>query len=45
LKDELIQAQRLAIDEDGAVLVWAGETEAVPTTNQSTSPEHQTWGV
>jgi class 3 adenylate cyclase len=27
LKAELIQAQRLAIDEDGAVLVWTGETE------------------
>jgi class 3 adenylate cyclase len=25
LKDELIKAQRLAVDEDGAVLVWVGE--------------------
>jgi class 3 adenylate cyclase len=28
LKAELIQAQRLAIDEDGAVLVWTGEQES-----------------
>ena len=25
LKAEIIQAQRLAVDEDGAVLVWTGE--------------------
>jgi len=28
LKDELIDAQRVAIDEDGKVLVWIGEAEA-----------------
>ena len=27
LKDELIEGQRLAIDEDGRVLVWTGERE------------------
>src|SRR5713226_1955462 len=27
LKDELIDAQRVAIDEDGKVLVWLGEGE------------------
>lgn len=27
LKVEIIQAKRLAIDEDGVVMVWAGETE------------------
>jgi class 3 adenylate cyclase len=27
LKEEIIKARRLAIDEDGAVLVWTGETE------------------
>ncbi len=32
LKDELIKAQRLAIDEDGSVLVWTGETEVAPAT-------------
>jgi class 3 adenylate cyclase len=26
LKDELISAQRMAVDEDGKVLVWVGET-------------------
>src|SRR5262245_49747988 len=26
LKEEIIKARRLAIDEDGAVLVWTGET-------------------
>ena len=26
LKDELINAQRVAVDEDGRVLVWAGDT-------------------
>jgi len=33
LKAELIQGQRLAVDEDGAVLVWTGHTtsEAAPT--------------
>jgi hypothetical protein len=30
LKDELIYGQRLATDEDGRVLVWAGEAEAPP---------------
>ena len=30
LKDELIKAQRLAVDEDGAVLVWVGEPAPVP---------------
>ena len=28
VKAELIQAQRLAIDEDGAVLIWTGEKES-----------------
>ena len=30
LKDELIEAQRLAVDERGRVLVWVGDTEARP---------------
>ena len=30
LKDELIEAQRLATDERGRVLVWIGATEAQP---------------
>ena len=31
LKTELIQAQRLALDEDGMVLVWTGPTATPPT--------------
>src|SRR5215472_1177230 len=30
LKDELIDAQRLASDEDGKVLVWMGDTAPTP---------------
>ena len=30
LKDELIYARRLAVDEDGRVLVWTGDTTSVP---------------
>jgi len=30
LKDELIYAKRLAVDEDGRVLVWTGETPSAP---------------
>ncbi len=29
LKDELIYGQRLAVDEDGRVLVWTGDTGSV----------------
>jgi class 3 adenylate cyclase len=32
LKDELIVGQRLAVDEDGRVLVWTGGTASAPTT-------------
>src|SRR5947208_6915889 len=32
LKAELIQGQRLAVDEDGAVLVWTGGTDVAPHT-------------
>jgi class 3 adenylate cyclase len=32
LKDELIHAQRLAIDEDGRVLVWSGPAFPAPAT-------------
>jgi hypothetical protein len=30
VKAELIQGQRLAVDEDGAVLVWVGDVGAAP---------------
>jgi len=40
LKAELIQGQRLAVDEDGAVLVWTGGTDVSPrTTPPSPQPE------
>src|SRR5437773_5360832 len=32
LKDELIYAKKLAIDEDGRVLVWTGGTSSAPPT-------------
>ena len=32
LKDELIYGQRLAVDEDGRVLVWTGDTAVGATT-------------
>jgi predicted ATPase/class 3 adenylate cyclase len=35
LKAELIQGQRLAVDEDGAVLVWIGGPDVSPTTSPS----------
>ena len=35
LKAELIQGQRLAVDEDGAVLVWIGRPDVSPTTPPS----------
>src|SRR2546425_4748676 len=38
LKAEIIQAKRLAIDEDGAVLVWTGATTAVSAGEQSRVP-------
>ncbi len=42
LKAELIEGQRLAVDEDGRVLIWTGGTDVAPTTTppapQSASP-------
>jgi hypothetical protein len=31
LKDEIIYAQRQAVDEDGRVLVWTGDTGTAPS--------------
>ena len=31
LKAEIIQAKKLAVDEDGAVLVWTGDTASTPS--------------
>src|SRR5438093_3005974 len=30
LKDEIIAAQRMAVDEDGRILVWTGDVAALP---------------
>ena len=30
LKDEIIEAQRVAVDEDGRLLVWTGDVAAPP---------------
>src|SRR5262245_28234451 len=38
LKAELIQGQRLAVDEDGAVLVWVGGPDISLTTPPSAPP-------
>ena len=40
VKAELIQGQRLAVDEEGAVLVWTGEMDVSPrTTPPALQPE------
>src|SRR5439155_12498953 len=39
LKEEIIDAKRLAVDEEGRVLVWTGDVGALP---QSTLPAPQT---
>src|SRR5213592_190300 len=44
LKDELIVGQRLAVDEDGRVLVWTGGSSSAPTT-ASPLPPSTTLGV
>src|SRR6266700_3470597 len=38
LKDDLIYAKQLAIDEEGRVLVWTGGTSSAPTTASPTPP-------
>jgi class 3 adenylate cyclase len=38
LKDELIYGQRLAVDEEGRVLVWTGEPASPPPPTTSTAP-------
>ena len=38
LKDELIEAKRLAMDERGRVLVWVGEAHLAETSTTRTAP-------
>ena len=39
LKEELIYGQRLAMDEDGKVLVWTGGTASAPAPTAAPTPE------
>jgi hypothetical protein len=36
LKEELIEAEQLAVDQDGKMLVWAGDAPSAPTPEYST---------
>src|SRR5215471_881055 len=38
LKEDLIYAKKLAVDEDGRVLVWTGGTSSAPTTASPVTP-------
>jgi len=43
LKDEIIEARQIAVDQDGRILVWAGETDATPVSaSQSAQTSAQT---
>ncbi len=41
VKVELIEGQRLAVDEDGRVLVWVGEAAVTPAPPAASSPTRQ----
>ena len=51
LKDELIEAQRVAVDEDGKVLVWLGAATvascqlSVASSSQSPAPQTSDSGL
>jgi hypothetical protein len=45
LKDELLYAKRLAVDEDGRVLVWTGGTASAPTTASPVPPPATSGGA
>ena len=38
LKIDIIKAKKLAVDEDGEILVWTGETEATPVSASQPAP-------
>jgi hypothetical protein len=42
LKDELIEAERVAADEDGKVLVWTGASPVSSSKSQVQSPQSPT---
>ena len=39
LKDEIIEAQRVAVDEDGRVLVWTGDVAEPPAPAHPPGPQ------
>src|SRR5712691_11039932 len=39
LKTELIEAQRLAVDEQGRILVWTGDAAAIPAPSPAPAPD------
>src|SRR5262245_1049394 len=39
LKEELIDAQRIATDEDGRILVWTGQAGRVPSAQHDQPPQ------
>ena len=41
LKDELIEGQRLAVDEEGSVLVWTGDASSLAPTGRSRRSSRQ----
>src|SRR5262245_38021507 len=41
LKNELIEGQRLAVDEDGRVLIWTGEPVTAPSAAAPPAPPPQ----
>src|SRR5215813_11173257 len=41
LKEELIYGQRLAVDEDGRVLVWTGGVSVPPESIASPAPQEE----
>ena len=44
LKEDIIYAKKLAVDEDGRVLVWTGGTPSAPTTaSPLPSPSTAPW--
>jgi len=45
LKEELIYGQRLAMDEDGRVLVWTGGANAPPGSIASPSPQEERYAA
>ena len=45
LKDDLIYAKKLAVDEDGRVLVWTGRTSRVPATATPVPPPARSEGT